>query len=84
MAVVNPEGALWYRGFATLTRRPDRRTIRGASHEVRCERFVTGPHAATDRTITVRFGGRVMLIDTGMLTGYYKGRASALESTATS
>ena len=27
----------------------------------------------------MRFGGRALLIDTGMLTSVYKGRASALE-----
>jgi hypothetical protein len=29
--------------------------------------------------IKTRFGGKVVLIDTGMLTSRYKGRASALE-----
>ena len=31
------------------------------------------------RSITIRFGGRAVLIDTGMLASVYKGRASALE-----
>jgi hypothetical protein len=42
-------------------------------------RFVTGHTPQQNRSITVRFGGRAVLIDTGMLTSYYKGRASALE-----
>jgi hypothetical protein len=40
---------------------------------------VTGHTPQQSRSITVRYGGRAILIDTGMLTSYYKGRASALE-----
>jgi len=43
------------------------------------KRFVTGHTPQQNRSITVRFGGRAVLIDTGMLTSVYKGRASALE-----
>jgi hypothetical protein len=43
------------------------------------KRFVTGHTPQQDGRITVRYGGRVILIDTGMLTDVYKGRASALE-----
>ena len=43
------------------------------------KRFVTGHTPQAGRSITVRFGGRAILIDTGMLTSVYKGRASALE-----
>jgi hypothetical protein len=32
----------------------------------------------SDRRIHVRFGGRVILIDTGMLASVYNGRPSAL------
>jgi hypothetical protein len=42
-------------------------------------RFVTGHTPQAGRSIHVRFGGRAVLIDTGMLTRVYKGRASALE-----
>ena len=41
-------------------------------------RFVTGHTPQANRSINVRYGGRAVLIDTGMLP-YYKGRASALE-----
>jgi hypothetical protein len=43
------------------------------------KRFVTGHTPQQNRNIGVRFGGRAILIDTGMLTKVYKGRASALE-----
>jgi hypothetical protein len=43
------------------------------------KRFVAGHTPQQDGRITVRYGGRVILIDTGMLTSVFKGRASALE-----
>jgi hypothetical protein len=43
------------------------------------ERFVTG-HTPQPGRIAPRFGNRIILIDTGMLSSFYKnGRASALE-----
>ena len=43
-------------------------------------RFVTGHTPSSPGRIRARFGNRVFLIDTGMLTTYFKnGRASALE-----
>jgi hypothetical protein len=77
--VVNPEGALWYRGFATLPDDPAGAPFAALLERYGAKRFVTGHTPQQDHTITVRYGGRVILIDTGMLTGYYKGRASALE-----
>jgi hypothetical protein len=77
--VVNPEGALWYRGFATLPDDPTGAPFAALLERYGAKRFVTGHTPQQDRKITVRYGGRVVLIDTGMLTSYYKGRASALE-----
>ena len=61
------------------------RTIRPAGRLPRCCRATARSDSspATRRSraasITVRFGGRAVLIDTGMLASVYKGRASALE-----
>lgn len=77
--VVHPEGALWYRGLSTL---PDDSTggpFAALLQRYGAKRFVTGHTPQQDRSINVRYGGRAVLIDTGMLTSYYKGRASALE-----
>jgi hypothetical protein len=77
--VVAPEGALWYRGFATL---PDDATgapFAALLARYGARRFVTGHTPQSSRHIGVRFGGRVFLIDTGMLASVYKGRGSALE-----
>jgi hypothetical protein len=76
--VVAGEGALWYRGMATL---PDDATggpFLPLLQRYGAKRFVTAHTPQPNRQINVRFGGRAILIDTGMLS-YYKGRASALQ-----
>lgn len=77
--VVHPEGALWYRGLSTLPDDPAGGPFAALLQRYNAKRFVTGHTPQQDRSIHVRFGGRAVLIDTGMLTSYYKGRASALE-----
>ena len=76
--VVAPEGALWYRGLATLPDDPAGGPFAALLTKYRATRFVTGHTPQQTGRITARFGGRAILIDTGMLS-YYKGRASALE-----
>jgi hypothetical protein len=70
-------GPLWFRGFATWT------DAEGAAHATalldryKASRFVSGH--TVQKAITSRFGGRLFLIDTGMLAAVYKGQPSALE-----
>jgi Calcineurin-like phosphoesterase len=77
--VVNPEGALWYRGLATEPDNLSGGPFAALLTKYGARRFVTGHTPQANRSINMRFGGRAVLIDTGMLTNYYKGRASALE-----
>ena len=79
-SIINPNGPLWYRGFATWT--PEE----GATHIARLLSLYNAKHFAVGHTIpasmriTPRFSSRVFLIDTGMLSTHYQGgRASALE-----
>jgi hypothetical protein len=76
---INPEGALWYRGLSTLPDDPNGGPFAALLQKYGAKRFVTGHTPQQSRSITVRFGGRAVLIDTGMLTSVYRGRASALE-----
>ena len=78
---INPEGALWYRGLATERDDPAGGPFAALLAKYGAKRFVTGHTPQQSRSITVRYGGRAILIDTGMLTSYYRGRASALEIT---
>jgi hypothetical protein len=78
-AVVAPDGPLWYRGFATLPDDPAGGPVAALLAKYGAKRFVTGHTPQQNRSINARFGGRAVLIDTGMLTSVYKGRAAALE-----
>ena len=77
--VVNPEGALWYRGLATEPDNPAGAPFAALLAKYGATRFVTGHTPLQTARITSRFGGRAILIDTGMLAAYYKGRPAALE-----
>jgi hypothetical protein len=77
--VVNPEGALWYRGLATEPDDPAGGPFAALLAKYGAKRFITGHTPQQNRSINSRFGGRAVLIDTGMLAAYYKGRPAALE-----
>ena len=76
---VNPEGALWYRGLASEPDDPAGGPFAALLAKYGARRFVTGHTPQQNRSINTRFGGRAVLIDTGMLAVYYKGRPAALE-----
>lgn len=82
-SLFNPEGPLWFRGFATWTDEEGAPQITAILDKLRAKRLVTGHTVQPERRITERFGGRLFLIDTGMLGGRFfpSGRASALEIT---
>ncbi|MDP3716821.1 MAG: metallophosphoesterase [Acidobacteriota bacterium] len=75
--VVAGDGPLWYRGLATLPDDASGGPFAALLQRYDARRFVTGHTPQQNRRINARFGGRAILIDTGMLS-YYKGRASAL------
>jgi hypothetical protein len=83
-ALIAADGPLWFRGYATL---PDdaQPQIEGLLKRLGAARFVVGHSPRLPGNIQVRFGNRIFLIDTGMLSTYFKGgRASALEIAGTS
>jgi hypothetical protein len=77
--VVNPEGALWYRGLASEPDDPQGGPFAALLAKYGAKRFVTGHTPQQSGRISARFGGRAVLIDTGMLASHYKGRPAALE-----
>ena len=78
-SLFNPEGPLWFRGFATWSDADGAARIDAVLKQLRGDRLVTGH--TVQKAITERFGGRLFLIDTGMLGGEFfpSGRPSALE-----
>ena len=79
-ALIDENGPLWYRGYAS----PDDEPLPGFDGlltRLGVRRFVTGhtPQLPGGK-ITSRWGGKAILIDTGMLSSHYKGgQPSALE-----
>jgi len=80
-SLFSPDGPLWFRGFSTWTDEEGEARISAVLAKLRARRLVTGHTVQTTRRITERFGGRLFLIDTGMLGGDFfpSGRAAALE-----
>jgi hypothetical protein len=75
-----PDGPLWFRGYSRWTDAEGLAEMPRLLTDAGAERFVVGHTVEPDGRIRVRFGSRVFLIDTGMLSSYFAGgRASALE-----
>jgi hypothetical protein len=78
--VMHEVGPLWFRGFADWDETKGTELTDKMLKAFGATRFVVGHTPTPDGRIQARFGGRVFLIDTGMLSSYYEGgRASALE-----
>lgn len=77
---IREDGPLWFRGYDQWSDEeglPQVETILGAYNATN---IVVGHTVQKTGTIRSRFGGKVFLIDTGMLSTYYSGgKASALE-----
>jgi hypothetical protein len=77
--VIDAEGPLWFRGYALWPEDTTAAQVTGFLDQMKLARIVVGHTPTTDRRIATRYGGRVVIIDTGMLAPYYKGQPSALE-----
>jgi hypothetical protein len=76
----HPEGPLWFRGFAQWSDQQGAQFLASLLPAFGAKRFVVGHTVQPDGRIRARFGGKVFLIDTGMLSSYFPGgQASALE-----
>ena len=74
------DGPLWFRGLALEDEAVFAPEVDKILEAVRARAIVIGHTVTTTGRITPRFGGRVVQIDTGMLSSVYKGgRPSALE-----
>ncbi|MBI1874541.1 MAG: metallophosphoesterase [Acidobacteria bacterium] len=78
--LLDADGPLWFRGYANWTAKEGPRLIGPILRKYNARYLVVGHTPMATTRITPRFDNRVFLIDTGMLSSYYKGgRASALE-----
>jgi hypothetical protein len=75
----DPEGPLWFRGFARWSEEEGRKYLPDLLEAYHAKHFVVGHTPQFPGGIRVRFGGKIFLIDTGLSSVYTGGRASALE-----
>lgn len=73
-----PEGPLWFRGYARWEEAEGRALAADLVAALGVRAIVVG-HTPQVFGMRARFGGRIFLIDTGMLTEVYGGTAMALE-----
>ncbi|MEJ2084940.1 MAG: metallophosphoesterase [Acidobacteriota bacterium] len=73
------DSPLWYRGYTNLDDAELEEHVARLKKSYGVEHFVVAHSPLMSGRIHQRLNGTVFLIDTGMLTSYYKGRASALE-----
>ena len=79
-SLIDPEGPLWFRGLAMGSSEDLEAPLSKLLKRYSASRFVVGHSVMMNGRIGQRFDGRVVLIDTGMLTSFFPGgRGSALE-----
>ena len=81
-SLVDPEGPLWFRGYAQWEELKTAPQVFAFLDAMKLSRIIVGHTVTPTRKILQRYGGRVVLIDTGMLTRTYMGTPAALEITA--
>ena len=80
-SLVDPQGPLWFRGYAQWQESQTAPQIFAFLDAMKLTRVVVGHTVTPTRKIMPRYEGRVVLIDTGMLTNVYSGTPAALELT---
>lgn len=77
---VHSDGPLWFRGYARWTEAEGQEHLPGLLVRLQVKHLVVAHTPQLPGQIQMRFGGRVILIDTGMLSSVYQGGTpSALE-----
>ena len=78
-AIFDPEGPLWFRGYANWTDEEGTPEVEAVLRETGARGVIVGHTPQKSRSIRGRFDGKIWLIDTGMLAEVYRGRPAALE-----
>jgi hypothetical protein len=77
---VRPDGPLWFRGYDQWSEEEGAAQVSKLLEAYKATHIAVGHTVQKGGRIRPRFGNKVFLIDTGMLSSYYPGgRASALE-----
>jgi Calcineurin-like phosphoesterase len=77
---VRPDGPVWFRGYDQWSEEQGAPQVNKVLDAYKATHIVVGHTVQKGGRVRPRFGNKVFLIDTGMLSSYYPGgRASALE-----
>ena len=77
---VRTDGPLWFRGYDQWSEEEGTSQVEQILRSFKADHIVTGHTVQKGGSIRPRFGGKIFLVDTGMLSSYYPGgRASVLE-----
>jgi hypothetical protein len=82
-SLLDGDGPLWYRGYALADETTLEAPFTALLARWDADRIVVGHTVNRDFRVHSRLGGRIFLIDTGMLTPVYKGMGSALDFAGT-
>ena len=66
--LLNPNGPMWYRGYAAAPEAALREPVAALFAKNGVSRIVVGHTPSGERRILTRLGGTIVLIDSGMLT----------------
>jgi hypothetical protein len=72
------DGPMWYRGNCWCPALLEGPSLGATLGELGAERVVVGHTPTPSREVTTRLGGRVIMLDTGMLASHYRGQVRAL------
>lgn len=76
--VLHSDGPLWYRGNVACNEIVEEHRLEASLEAIGAHRVVIGHTPTPTRKVLQRFDGRLIEVDTGMLTSHYRGSGSAL------
>ncbi len=82
-SLLDPQGPLWFRGYAQWEEAATMAQVVGLLDQLKLTRILVGHTVTTDHKVHARYGGRVVVMDTGMLRSVYEGTPSAVEVSGT-
>ncbi len=77
--LLDPDSPLWFRGYHSLDDEALEKLVRKLDKAYKTSHYVVAHTVQPSAEIWSRLDGAIFLIDTGMLSSHYGGRASALE-----
>ena len=77
-SLITTEGPLWYRANVSCNGIIEEHRLVDVLDAIGADRVVVGHTPTPTRRVLERFDGRIVEVDTGMLSAYYKGTGSAL------